>query len=72
MLIWLSFFLGCFIGVIVDILLLPLRTASGVLKIDRTNPQKDVYRLDVDNIDDLTKKNRLVLIIDKNADLSQE
>lgn len=48
------------------------RTAEGTLKIDRTNPEKDIYRLDIDDLDNLATKKRIVLNIDPNADLSQE
>ena len=48
------------------------RALSGTLKIDRSNPDKDVYRFDVDNLDKLPKKKYIVLAVDKNADLSQE
>lgn len=42
----------------------------GTLRIDRTNPLKDVYRLDVEDIDKLSEKKRIVLKVDPNADLS--
>ena len=48
------------------------RTASGTLKIDRTNPKKDIYRLYIDDLDTVAKKKRIVLDIDANADLSHE
>lgn len=44
----------------------------GVLKIDHSNPEKDVYRFDISNLDDLTKKKRVVLRVDNSADLSQK
>lgn len=45
---------------------------AGTLKIDRTNPDKDVYRIELDSLDKLPNKKRIVLKIDPNADLSQE
>lgn len=48
------------------------RIARGTLRIDRTNPEKDIYRLDIDDLDEIAKKKRIVLDIDPNADLSQE
>lgn len=49
-----------------------IRSASGTLRIDHSNPEKDIYRLEIDNLDDLSKKKRVILKIDHNANLSQE
>ena len=43
----------------------------GTLRIDHSNPEKDVYRFDIGDIDSLSKKKRIVLKVDNNADLSQ-
>lgn len=48
------------------------RTSSGVLKIDHMNPEKDVYRFEIDDLDNLGKKSRITLRIDHNANLSQD
>lgn len=45
---------------------------EGVLQIDHSDPEKDVYRFVIDNIDDLSKKKYIVLKVDNNADLSQK
>ena len=45
---------------------------EGVLQIDHSNPEKDVYRFVIDKIDDLSKKKYIVLKVDNNADLSQK
>lgn len=45
---------------------------AGTLKIDRSYPNKDVYRFEIDNLDKISNKKRIVLKIDPNADLSQE
>ena len=58
-------------GVIMDILE-HLRTARGMLRIDHSNPEKDVYRIEIDDLDDLAKKSRVVLKVDHDAYLSQE
>lgn len=42
----------------------------GTLRIDRSNPEKDVYKLELGDLDVLAKKRRIVLSVDKNADLS--
>ena len=43
---------------------------GGALKIDHSNPEKDVYRFVIDDLDSLNKKKRILLVIDHNADLS--
>lgn len=45
---------------------------EGTLKIDSSNPDKDVYRFEIDHLDNISNKKRIVLKIDPNADLSQE
>ena len=45
---------------------------DGTLYIDTSNPEKDVYRFKIDYLDDLKKKKRIVLKVDKNAKLSQD
>lgn len=68
---WILFALGIILGALVTILIYLART-SGTLKIDQTNPEKDVYRLEINDLDSLIKKQRVVLKVDKNADLSQK
>lgn len=45
---------------------------DGVLRIDQSNPGKDVYRFDINNLDGLSKKKILVIRVDNKADLSHE
>lgn len=45
---------------------------KGTLKIDHSNPEKDVYRFEIDNLDELSKMSRITLKIDNAAKLSQE
>ena len=52
---------------------LRLGVKDGVLKIDHSDPEKDVYRFELGNaLEDLHKRKYIVLKIDNNADLSQE
>lgn len=44
----------------------------GTLKIDVSDPSKDVYRFEINDIDALTNKKRIVLNVDNKADLSQK
>lgn len=48
-----------------------IQSARGVLRIDHSNPDKDVYRIEIDDLDKLSKKKRVYLRIDHNADLRQ-
>ena len=45
---------------------------SGTLRIDHSNPEKDVYRIDIYDLDGLSKKKEIVLKVDNNAHLSQD
>lgn len=62
---------GLLVGIIFYRLIFWLRSKKGVLRIDHSNPEKDVYRFEIDGIvDDSTK--RFVLKVDHDADLSHE
>lgn len=67
----LSAAVGLVVGVVITIVVYSIRTKSGVLRIDHSNPEKDIFRFDIDNLDDLTWKKRIVLRIDHDASLSQ-
>ena len=69
---YIFFILGIIAGLATAGLYLTLTSATGVLRIDRSNPNKDRYRFDIDDIDILNRKKRVLLSIDTNADLSQE
>ncbi len=64
--------IGVAVGSSVTNLIFYLRSGFGVLRIDHSNPDKDVYRLEIDKIDDISKKKRVVLKVDNHADLSQK
>ena len=49
-----------------------IKGTYGTLKIDHSNPEKDIYRFEINNFDDLSKKKRIILKVDNNADLSQK
>lgn len=48
------------------------KSAHGTLKIDHSNPEKDLYHFEIDNLDDLHSKSRVVFKIDHDAKLSQK
>ena len=66
------FVIGMLIGICLGIYLYSKIATAGVLRIDHTNPDKDVYRFDLNSIDDLSNKKRIILQIDNNANLSQK
>lgn len=54
-------------------IVLDRRSTMGTLKIDNSDPEKDRYLFDLgDNLDKLSKKKRIILKVDNNADLSQD
>lgn len=69
---YLLFIVGVCLGISIMMLVQGRDTVMGVLLIDHSNPEKDIYRFDVGNIDDLSKKKRVILKIKNDADLSQK
>ena len=67
---WFAFVVGLFAGIAVSVIFCRMTTKSGYLRIDHSNPNKDVFRFEVDGIADRTTR-RFVLKVDHNADLSQ-
>lgn len=65
-------FVACLISSVVTIIVCNWRTAYGTLRIDHSNPEKDVYRIELGDLDKLKKKRRIELKIDHNANLSQD
>jgi hypothetical protein len=60
-----------FIAGIIFTLLCCRKKPAGTLRIDRSNPNKDIYRFDVGDLDKLSTKRRIVLDIDPNAHFTQ-
>ena len=73
---WVWFFTGAIVGAVIVCVIHTVhkftRGTFGTLRIDHSNPEKDVYRLDLNDLDALNKKKRVILTIDHNADLSQK
>lgn len=63
---------GVAVGSVVTNLIFYLCSGFGVLRIDHSNPDKDIYRLEIDKIDEISKKKRVLLKVDNHADLSQK
>lgn len=68
--IYFGFMLGILVGLITGFIIRP--QVIGTLKIDHSNPAKDIYRLEIDNFDELSERRRIALRVDNNADLSHE
>lgn len=64
--------IGIVIGILISSLIIKKRESTGTLKIDHSNSEKDIFRFDIDEIDNLYHKNIIILKIDHNADLSQK
>lgn len=63
---------GAFIlGVLADKIFNYLFGAIGTLRIDSISTDKDIYRLEINNLDILVKRKVVVLKVDNDADLSQ-
>lgn len=65
------FLLGALLEGLVSSAIDAIQSARGVLRIDHSNPDKDVYRIEIDDLDKLSKKKRVYLRVDHNADLRQ-
>ena len=69
---YLILFVCSFISSIVTMIVMYLTSARGTLRIDHSNPEKDVYRIEINNLEDLSRKKRVILDVDNSAILSQE
>lgn len=61
------FIAGLLFGAALTFVSLKLKKKDGTLVIDRTNPNKDVMRFDINDLDILYKKKEIVLKVDKRA-----
>ena len=71
MFIW-GFLGGLVAGLIITTVIYLFIPTAGTLKIDHSNPDKDVYLIEINDLDDLDNKKRITLKMDHNADLSQK
>ena len=59
-------------GILTGLVISSLKPVSGVLRIDSSNPEKDLYRMDFnDDLENLKTKRKIIFKVDKKADLSQ-
>ena len=65
--------IGLLVGSITSNIIFFIRYRTvGTLRIDHSDPVKDVYRIEIDDLDGLIKKKHVILKVDNNADLSQK
>ena len=65
--------IGLLVGSIISNIIFFIRYRTvGTLRIDHSDPVKDVYRIEIDDLDGLSKKKNVILKVDNNADLSQK
>lgn len=57
---------GFMFGILTSAICHNLTKNDGILRIDQSNPEKDIYRLEIDNLDILPKKKKIVLKVKKN------
>lgn len=62
---------GAVVHALVSIMLRVIFVGSGVLRIDQSNPEKAIYRIELNELDTLRNKKRFILKVDTNAKLSQ-
>lgn len=60
------------LGMFINELLTRIQAVYGVLRIDHSNTDKDLYRLEIDDIDILSKRRFVILKVENDADLSQK
>ena len=58
--------IGYMFGLLTSIVCRGLTKNDGVLRIDQSNPEKDIYRLEIDNLDILPRKKKIILKVKKN------
>ena len=68
--IWIT--IGVIIGSIITNIIYLCRSTTGILRVDHSNPEKDIWRFEFNKFTDLSKKKRAYFKIDNNADLSQK
>jgi hypothetical protein len=65
--------IGLLVGSIISNIIFFIRYRTvGTLRIDHSDPVKDVYRIEIDDLDGLIKKKHVILKVDNNVDLSQK
>ena len=64
--------IGAIIGAIGSFVSQRIFVAHGTLRIDHSDPEKDIYRFEIDDLDNLSKYKSIILKIRHETDLSQK
>ena len=64
--------IGLAVGIVITSWIMHVEGFVGTLRIDQTDPETDVYRIEIDDLDALARKTSIKLKVDHNAKLSQE
>lgn len=67
-----AFLLGMAIGMFIINLIWSMQKTTGTLRIDHSDPGRDLYRFEIDDLENINEKKRITLHIDHNAHISQE
>lgn len=59
------FLIGILIGFIISNLIWTVSSTYGKLKIDKSNPEKDLYSLEIKNLDVIEKKKIIIFKVEK-------
>lgn len=57
--------IGFVFGLVTAVICCSLGKNDGILRIDQSNPEKDIYRFEVDDLDTLPRKRKIVLRVEK-------
>ena len=69
---WVPFIVGIIAGMVLVSLIYLACNTVGTLKIDHTSSEKDIYRIEINDLEELSHRSRIVLKVDNDADLSHE
>lgn len=67
----LFFFGGLVVGKLLTMIQHAIKTQTGTLQIDHSDPERDLYMIHINRLDMLNKKQYVMLKVDHNADLSE-
>lgn len=64
--------LGAFIGVLVRCIIDAIRTGYGTLHIDHSDPEKDLFRFEIEDLADLNRKSVIQMNVVHHSNPSQK
>lgn len=67
-----EYVIGMAVGAIIGCIFMKLYLTKGVLQIDKNDPEKDIYRICIDELESLDRKKYVMLKVDKHANVTQK